>query len=63
MVAIRRFHVHPGSPRSSIYFTITGARNIVHYTEDFIRGVLNRGSVGIYLKPKKGTPLGQSLLV
>ena len=43
---------------SSIYFTISGARNIIHYTEDLIRGVLNRGAIRIYLKPKWGTPFG-----
>lgn len=47
-----------------IYFkTITGARNIIHYTEDLIRGLLNRDSIGMYLKPKKGTTFGHSLFV
>ena len=44
---------------SSIYFTITGARNIIWYTKDLvIRGLLYRGST-VQLYPR--SPLHCSL--
>ena len=45
--AITRFRL---SRFQSIYFTITGAKNIVRYTEEFVlyRGSLNRGPLYIY---------------